>query len=248
VHSDVTTYVTIHDQSLITEARTKGTFSDLPNVRYLCVGPRSFEDADDVVVCNKYDPNWEDFPNLYDFTGWATLIYHELIETPHCIMIQYDHSPVPDTDIAVITKAAKDHPVTAFVPASYDPNNWMLQVPEFTPDFHTALGIMGVEQDFSHLDLSCWPTTQGTAWQTSTLKDFINFVLPAYPFMASKTFGGHMAERMLAVFCLVSGISPHYEIRNFVHYSKDTHGTSALMFGRWDDYQSRQQFFGRQWP
>lgn len=239
-----TTYVAVHDADLIRDAEQDGQFDGLPNLTWLFLGPRPvpLTSFHPIVQCVNYAP---DRPNLYDFAGFDVLVHANLMRSEHAIFLQYDHEVQDRSAGHVLDKLLDaDLSMVSFVPAGYDPGNWMLQVPDFAPVFHAALRACGEMGDWSTLTIPWWPTTQGHAWRTSYFYTFLNWVRPALDVIASHPFGGHMAERLLTVFCeSTHPARVHTDL--FLHTSKDCHGTSATMFGRHEEAAEKAALFGR---
>lgn len=245
-NSHVTTFVSVHDQESVDQSLEQLDF--MPNLTLLYLGSKPAAVPDGTVVCVDYN---EDHPNLYDFSGFRTLVKHNLIRTECSIFLQYDHRvdvdnisrPVPLTFVPII-RALKDDPgMVAFVPAGYDPGNWMLQVPDFNYNFHRATTACGSNANWTTLDTAVWPTTQGHAWRSSYFYTFMNFISPALPLIEDYQFGGHIAERLLTVYTSLTH-PPQYLTGLFTHQSMDVHGTGALMRGDMATFAEKTATFG----
>jgi len=243
----VETYVTIHDQDLVLECISSGQFKDL-DPTYLFVGNRPVDRIPSdvkIVICRDYSPNYEHFPNLYDFTGWYVLVKHNLIKAPYVTLIQYDHVVLDPNALDVVESLCNQDPgVIAFVTAWFDPTNWLLQVSNFSQMFQEASLACGVDMHslVQNKPFSTWPTTQGTAWRTECFEDFIKFVEPSFGILGAEPFGGHAAERLLQVYCLLTHPAQRGD-NLFLHQSKDVHGTGAYMRGDIATYQVRNNEF-----
>lgn len=240
--NELTTYVAVHDDESFFTAMTNCL--NLDNVVYLHLGPRPLTVGTygtEIIRCMDYEP---DYRNLYDFSGFNVLVKHNLIRTPYVNFLQYDHTvEALDPETVILDRLKTNLGMLAFVPAGYDPNNWMLTVPDFHAKFHEALRACGETGDWTHLSLAWWPSTQGHAWRSTYFYNFINWVAPAIPVLADYQFGGHAIERMLTVFCQRTHPA-QVEGGLFVHVSADAHGTGALMRGQLDVFQQRDSVFG----
>lgn len=242
--SDTTTYVAVHDQDTVIQLVDNKVFSHMSNVVYLFLGPRPVDKVLSLplIRCVDYLP---DVPNLYDFAGFDVLAGSNLLRTKYSVFLQYDHrqeSLTAEVDLEKLLE--RDLGMVAFVPAGYDPNNWMLMVPDFKEDFHLGLRSCGVEGDWSTLDCPWWPTTQGHAWRSSYFYTFINWARPAFAAVGNKPYAGHLVERLLTVFCARTH-PPQVQAGLFIHDSADCHGTGALMGGHTDIFRLKASEFGR---
>ena len=237
----VETYVTIHDQDLVLSCEADGRFDPLSHT-YLFVGPRPVERLPKglkVVVCRDFEPNFERFPNFYDFTGWYVLAKHDLLTTRHVIMVQYDHRLIEPRAGEMCAEALSADPgMVAFVTA--DQTNWMLKVPGFESTFRRTALACGT--DSAALEaakpVSVWPTTQGTAWRSSYLELFMAWFTPAFGALENHQLAGHLAERMLHVYTMLT--YPAQVLPGLFHHdSLDCHGTKDLFMGNLASYNEK---------
>ena len=80
----ISTFVFVHKQDIILEYKKLNKFNILPNKKYVLVGKNPFnlvENMDDVIVCQKFKGNIEDYPRFTSYTGWYILWKYNLIET-----------------------------------------------------------------------------------------------------------------------------------------------------------------------
>lgn len=244
---DVTTFVAVHDQNTLYNAEQNGTFDSMPHVVWLFLGPKlcfmSHEGKYPIIRAMDFEP---DARNLYDFSGFQVLVKHNLIRTKYSVFLQYDHEVVGEGDLLapIVDKLNSNLGMVTFVPAGYDPVNWMLSVPGFNEAFHRATRACGLDGDWSNLQVAWWPTTQGHAWRSSLFYNFINWASPGLEAVKDEQYAGHIAERLLTVYC--SFTHPAQVLTGlFQHNSADVHGTGALMSGDVSTFEQRNAVFGR---
>lgn len=238
-------YITIHDQDLLIQCEEQEQFQALSHT-YIFVGPRPVDRIPSdvkVVVSRDYTPNYEHFPQFYDFTGWFTLAHHNLLTSEYAIMVQYDHYiGVPNAAVRCLEALQGEAGVVAFVPGHYD--NWYLQVEGFKEILRTcslACGVNLPELEAAR-PFNQWPSTQGTAWNVDYFKAFMEWVRPIFDLAQSHVLAGHAAERMLNIYTKTTTESA-YLPGLFRHDSKDCHGTSDFMRGEFDSFQSKNRAF-----
>lgn len=241
----VESYITIHDQGILLECEANGQFSNLSSYKYLFVGPRAIDQlSEDVlaktIVCRNYSPNVEHVPQFYDFTSWYVLAKHDLMQSKYALCLQYDMTVIdPFFEEKCIHALATNPGMIAFVTAY--PQNWMLQIPEFEETYRRGLAVKGMSMEMMG-DFPQWPCTQGTAWRSAALKDFMLWFEPLFEVFMNHTFAGHLAERMVKPYSFLT--HPEQYIGGMIqHNSQDCHGTGAWMRGDMDLYNRRSQEF-----
>jgi hypothetical protein len=242
-------WITIHDVALIEACEAEGRFAAIPH-RYVFVGPRPVEglpqDAE-VIVARAWEPNVEQYPSFYDFTGWFVLgqmLDAGAIDGGHWLMIQYDHILRDPAAFPFVDDALADAggPI-AFVPGHRLAQNWMLLIPGFEEAFNAGMAVVGINPaDFP--DFNEWPSTQGTAWRARDLADFMRWFEPLFDFWAPNVWAGHLAERSVWAWMMSTGLPARYA-SGLAHEGRDCHGTCSLMAGNHDAYASRSLTFGR---
>jgi hypothetical protein len=233
----------------VLEAERTGQF-DLLSHTYLFVGHRPVDriPADvKVVVARDYSPNVEHLPMFYDFTGWHVLASHELITADHAIMLQYDMWII-DSEIETKVDALLDAaPGMVAFNAGYWGPNWMLHIPGFEEAYRAGLATVGVNPD-DFGPFNEWPCTQGTAWRTKTLTEFMIWFAPMFEVFKDHVFAGHLAERTVKAYLAANGIPEQYLLGAIAHEAADMHGTGALMRGDRALYEARNAEFMRGVP
>ena len=89
----ISTFIFVHKQEIILEYKKINKFEYLPNLKFVLVGKNEFnlvENMDDVIICQKYDNNIEDYPKFTSFTGWYLLWKNNLIDTDYVNLFEYD--------------------------------------------------------------------------------------------------------------------------------------------------------------
>lgn len=243
--SQITTFVTIHSEELVIECYNSERFKYLSNVVYLCVGNRSFNNLPDdipAIICKNYEPNWEQYPSFYDFTGWACLAEHKLIKTPYAIMLQYDHAVTNMAlELPAIELLGRVPSMVGLVAAQFNPY-WILNVPGFKGAFIKASKACGGPHPDAVVDGGIWPTTQGTAWSRDFLYGFMEWFKPTFEAVKDEVFAGHVAERMVKLYTAVT-LPPHFLLGRVIHQAKDSHGTGSLMSGNKEEYELKSKKF-----
>lgn len=245
------TYVTIHDQDLLLACEAEGRFDELRHT-YLFVGPGAVDrvPADvRLIVSREYDDGFEHLPQFYDFTGWHTLVRHGLISEPRCLMLQYDHHLLTDgltTEARLRDAFDFEYPtagVVATVSGYYD--NWFLQWPGFEDTMRLSTAACGLTLRTAEAEapFNRWPSTQGTAWDSAFLCDFMTWFRPVFDVAKGHVLAGHVAERMVQAYCLASGRPAGYAEGLFSHGSLDCHGTGDLMRGNHASYSAKSRAF-----
>lgn len=223
-----------------------GQFASLDHT-YLFVGYRPVDRIPDdlrVVVCRDYMPNYERWPQFYDFTGWWVLASHKLLFTDQIICLQYDMGPsLPDLAAAVAARF-RHNPAAGMIAfnAGYFGPNWMLLLPGFKGMYDKGLAAVGVDPaDFQTFNE--WPSTQGTAWRAETFIDFMHWFEPMFDVFHEDTFAGHLAERTVKAYLASIGMPEEYMLGAIWHLVSDCHGTGALMGGNRKLYEARNAEF-----
>lgn len=240
------TFITIHDQDILLNCEESGQFQELSSYKYLFVGPKPVDKLpkdllEKTIVCRNYTPNYEDIPHLYDFTGWYVLAKHGLMTKDYAICLQYDHTILnPTFEAMCIALLFKNPGMVSFVKAYR--RDYILNIPGFADSMRAALGVKGLSMD--HLPLDEWPTTQGTAWRSEALTDFMMWCEGAFETMRHEKYAGHIAERMVVAYSALTH-PPQYLIGYTHHQAADCHGTGAAMVGKESVYQEKALTFGK---
>lgn len=244
----IETLVTIHDQSLIDSCEAEHRFEHVRPYNYLFVGPRdpgpvgSYSAS--IIWSAMFDENFEHWPQFYDFTGWWVAAHHKLIGADRLICLQYDHQ-VPADPRPSLDPLLDDHPMVAFVAGHRAAGNFMLGLGGFEEAYRAGLATVGALPMESWSDFNEWPSTQGTAWRTEALVEFMEWVTPLFELWHDNVWAGHLMERMPKAWLVTTGREPGYLHGAVVHENRDCHGTGALMGGRSDVYAERAATFGR---
>jgi hypothetical protein len=243
----IETYVTIHDQDILIQLEAAERYKEL-SYTYLFVGPRPIDRVPDdvkIIVAREHDPNFEQWPHFYDFTGWYVLARHGLFTANNALCIQYDMY-ISDPQVPMnCDRWLTDEPgPIAFCAGHKQAHNWMLLLPGFEQTFRAAMATKGINQD-TWPEFNEWPTTQGTAWRADDLTKFMLWFEPLFDFFAPDTWAGHHAERCVKSWCMDVGLTERYMHGAIVHEHQDCHGTCALMGGQIDVHSTRAATFGR---
>ena len=247
LQQQVTTYITIHSAELVKECHDSGVFSSLSNVVYLCVGNKDFSSIPSNIphiICKSYDPNWEQYPSFYDFTGWECLHHHDLVRTPYLLTLQYDHEVLNNLlEYSSLRTISSDCGVLSYVPADYGP--WIMGLAGFHVGLNRAMKACGYKGGAETIpDGGLWPTTQGMFWRTSYFHDFMEWFKPAFGVLEHEVFAGHIAERLLNVHTKITSPA-EYLPNSILHKSLDVHGTKDLILGNIGSYQAKASTFGK---
>lgn len=242
------TYITIHDQDLVLNAETTGQFDDLSHT-YLFVGygpVDKIRDEVNVIVCRDHEPNYEHWPQFYDFTGWWVLADHGLLDgVDNMICLQYDMRVLmPDLEARVEAMLTEPDGMIAFNAGYYGPN-WMLMIQGFEQAYRAGLARVGVNPDDFH-PFNEWPCTQGTAWRAKTMIDYMHWFEPMFEAFHTNIWAGHLSERTVKAYLAANGVAEQYLLGAVWHAAADMHGTGALMGGNLALYQERNAKFMRQ--
>lgn len=240
----IETLVTIHDQALIDQCETEARFVNVKPYRYLFVGPRPVERSDDMIVARWRTPNVEHYPSFYDFTGWWSVAHHRLATADRLICLQYDHI-VPGPIDAAVNDELDQHPMVAFVAGHRGAGNFMLNIGGFEDAYRSGLVTVGAPPMETWPDFNEWPSTQGTAWRTDALIEFMAWVTPLFDLWHDNVWAGHLMERMPKAWLVATGQDAGYLHGAVIHEGRDCHGTCSLMAGRSDVYQERSATFGK---
>lgn len=239
--------MTIHDQDILLECERSGQFSNLSSYKYGFVGPRPVDKLSPellakTIVCRDYPNNVEHVPQFYDFTLFYCLAKNDLFTSKYVTCLQYDMTVIdPLFEEKCISALSTNPGMVAFV-AAYR-QNWMLQVSGFEELYRKGLGVKGMSMEMMG-DFDQWPCTQGTAWRSDALKDFMLWFEPLFEVFMDHTFAGHFAERMVKPYSFLT--HPEQYIGGMIsHGSADCHGTGAIMRGALDVAQQRAATFGR---
>ena len=240
------TYITIHDSLLIEKCEEEGYFKHLSHT-YLFVGPREVNVSDNVkvIVCRDYSPNYEQYPHFYDFTGWFVLANSGLIKTDNAIFLQYDHLDV-HSDIETVTEATLQNvPMVTFVPA---PTMYFtLNIPNFYQKQIEAVQACGFNLPtlLQERPFTVWPSTQGTAWRTEDFNKFMTWFEPVFEVLKDELYAGHLAERMIQVYLMVTD-QTFTPIEGVVRHQRlDSHGTLDYSTGNLESFNKKALTFGR---
>lgn len=240
--------VTVHDQDLLLECEASGQFAGLLH-SYLFVGPRPVDKLSceqRTLVLRDHTPNFEHYPSTYDFSGWWAATHHDLIEADRVVCVQYDML-IADPDIIPKVDELLDDPDTgmvAFTAGHRLADNWMLLLPGFRETFDAGMHQLGVDQNGWEF-FNEWPSTQGTAWRTDDLKNFMEWVTPLFDYWADNVWAGHLMERTVKAWCATQGTVERYLPGVIQHLVRDCHGTGARMGGNIETAEARAATFGK---
>jgi hypothetical protein len=241
----VETLITIHDQALIDQCEAEGRFANVAPYRYLFVGPRHAERGPSTIVARDYWPNLERFPQFYDFTGWWAAAQHGHLWTDKVLCLQYDHQVTASTLMLQVGPMLDVSPMVAFVAGHRDAGNFMLHIGGFEDAYRAGLDVVGAPPLDDWPAFNEWPSTQGTAWRTDALREFMEWVTPLFDFWADNLWAGHLMERMPKAWLVATGQREAYLHGAVTHEGKDSHGTCHLMAGDTTTFHQRNATFGK---
>jgi hypothetical protein len=251
----IRTAITIHDQVLIDQCEAERRFANVEPYNYLFVGPRPFNVAGPglptgshpVFPARWFQPNFEHLPQFYDFTGWWALTHHvERQNLPdNLICLQYDHQVNSATLMLQLPPILAVNPMVAFVAGHRDAGNFLLHIGGFEDAYRAGLDHIGAPSLDDWPAFNEWPSTQGTAWRTEALVEFMEWVTPLFDFWADNVWAGHLMERMPKAWLVATGQREAYLHGAVTHEGKDSHGTCHLMAGDTTTFHQRNATFGK---
>lgn len=240
----IETLITIHDQTLIDSCEAEERFHYVEPYRYLFVGPRPIVWHGRAILARMLEPNQEHHPSFYDFTGWWAVTQHNLIDADKVLCLQYDHQ-VKAPLMPIVSAFLDEHPMGAFVAGHRAAGNFMLNIGGFDDAYRAGLAHIGASSMDDWPDFNEWPSTQGTAWRTGALGEFMEWVTPLFDFWADNVWAGHLMERMPKAWLVATGQTEAYLPALVVHEGQDCHGTCHLMAGDSGTFQERNETFGK---
>lgn len=249
---EIETIITVHDGELIRHCEDTGQFRELSNYSYLYVGRRPI--TKDVIISSNarviharlMNPNYEDMPHFYDFTGWWAMAHHWLFRSKYIITLQYDMhitGVIPLEERCIELLDADRGPV-AFTAGHNEANNFMLLINGFRETYERAMAERGVfPQTWPYFNE--WPSTQGMAWRVSEFTQFMRWFKPFFDLWKDEVWAGHLAERTVKAWTMVRGAPERYLVGAIRHEARDCHGTGALMAGNVALHSERAASFGQ---
>jgi len=241
----VEVFVTIHSQDLLIEREAEARFARVPH-RYVFVGPRPVDRLSglNAIVAREWAGNREHLPAFYDFTGWFILAKYVLTAADNVILLQDDMTILDDGLVDRCDRLLAEAPGPVAFNAGYaSAGNWMLAIAGFAEAYNAGMATVGVDPSFPPFD--AWPSTQGMAWRMEDLELFMDWFEPLFDVWADNIWAGHLAERSVKAWCVVSGKPERLLPGVISHESRDLHGTGALMRGDRHTYERRAATFGK---
>jgi hypothetical protein len=230
---DVEVFITVHDEDLLLRCEESKQFASLSRYRYVFVGHRPVGKLstlkEKVIVARECQYNIEQYPHLYDFTAWYCLVNNRLITQYHVVSLQYDMTlQTENFQEQVLAKLLEDsNQILGFLPVStslYFSSHREIPLAE-------TLRKKNVDWDtlFAHDTTKLWPTGNAVAMRTSTLRQLLQWLLEWLPEFVENPYAGHVAERLIKVYSLLSGIQDTYLPQMLHHTMRDSHGTTRIL-------------------
>ena len=128
----VSTFIFVHDQSIILDFIKYQKFKQLDNVKYVFVGGKDtsmIESNPDVIICNKLPFNLEQYPKLTSYTGWYAIWKNGLYDSSDYLnLLEYDVNLTDNFD--KIVKESLNFDVIGYIPFNVH-KNYNINVHEF---------------------------------------------------------------------------------------------------------------------
>lgn len=233
--TDISAFITVHDQDLIIEAEAEHRFAMLPNYTYVFVGHSPVNKLSDcscnVIIARDCSFNIEIHRHLYCFTHWYCTVHNDLLRSTHILSLHYDMFPRPGLLDAInerhSTAGCLDNLIGLFAAPMRPHFADSIQIRD---TFCQALAIKGLTlDDIYSLDRSGkFACGNAIATSSATLRHFIHWFEELLDLLVPHWYCGHIAERMIKVYCLLHG-KEDYVLGLADHTCEDSHRTSRRL-------------------
>lgn len=239
----ISTFIFAHKQEIILEYKQINKFKDLPQVKYVLVGKNNYnnvEGIDDVIICQKYDNNIEDYPKFTSYTGWYLLWKNNLIETDYINLFEYDVNVKPNISGLFSKIQNSNLDFIGYLPMS-------IQEPCYLKDrIWTEKMINSIKNNYS-VDMdtffkkyisknpnSVWSSTSNSTFSKKSFDEYMIWFEKIFEDLKTFEFPGHSHERSISFFYLLNNLKVAIFPKFIEHFQLNSHNTSPLPEDRFE--------------
>jgi hypothetical protein len=229
----VSTFIFVHDQSIILDFIKCQKFKQLDNVKYVFVGGKDtsmIESNPDVIICNKLPFNLEQYPKLTSYTGWYAIWKNGLYDSSDYLnLLEYDVNLTDNFD--KIVKESLNFDVIGYIPFNVHHNNFAKHKPwseYLITSIHKNYNIN--VHEFIHtlpFNKECSVTSNHT-FSKKSFEDYMKWVDPLIDDIKHSELSGHQVERSISLFYLINKLNYNVIDNILTHFQFDSHRTQNI--------------------
>jgi len=240
----ISTFVFAHTQEIILQYKSIQKFHNLPNLKYVLVGKNSFdaiENMDDVIVCQKYVNNIEDYKQFTAYTGWYVLWKNNLVETEYVNLFEYDINALDKIEEVLKSIRKSDFDFIGYLPMEIKEDCYMGDrrwVDDLIKSIHKNYD---VDMDAFFADYNTktpdgiWSSTSNCTFSKEAFDKYMTWFEPIFEDLKTFEFGGHTHERSLSFYYLLKDLKVLIKPNCITHLQINSHNTSPLGGSRHDE-------------
>jgi len=239
----ISTFIFVHKQDIILEYKNINKFKDLPQVKYVLVGKNDYSEVDsmeDVIICQKYNNNIEDYPKFTSYTGWYLLWKNNLINTDYVNLFEYDVNVKPNISVLFSKIQNSNLDFIGYLPMS-------IQEPCYLKDrIWTEKMINSIKNHYS-VDMdsffktyisknpnSTWSSTSNSTFSKKSFDKYMDWFEKIFEDLKTFEFPGHSHERSISFFYLLNSLKVAIFPGFIEHFQLNSHNTSPLPEDRFE--------------
>lgn len=239
----ISTFIFVHKQEIILEYKGIQKFKNLPNVTFVLVGKNSYnlvEDMDDVIVCQKFYVNIEDYPKFTSYTGWYLLWKENLIKTDYVNLFEYDINVRPNIS-SIFTKIQNSEfdfvgylPMSINEPCYLKDKIWTEQMIDSIRKHYSVDMNLFFKEYVSKNPNSVWSSTSNSTFSKTTFEGYMNWFEKLFEDLKYFEFPGHSHERSISFYYFLNNLKVAVFPGFIEHFQLNSHNTSPLPENRFD--------------
>lgn len=230
---NISTFIFVHDQSIVLDFIKHDKFKQLNNVKYVFVGDKDsskIESNPNVIICNKLPFNMEQYPKLTSYTGWYAIWKNGLYKSSDYLnLFEYDVNLSVDFNKTVTENLSFD--VIGYKPFNVHHHSFIKHKP-WSEDL-----LKSIYKNYNIDSLSfinslpsnkeCSVTSNHTFSQKS-FEEYMKWVDPLIEDIKHSGLSGHQVERSISLFYLINKLNYKVIDNVLTHFQFDSHRTQGI--------------------
>lgn len=239
----IQTFIFVHKQEIIIEYKSIKKFDELPNMKFVLVGKNDYnlvEEMDDVIVCQKFENNIEDYPKFTSYTGWYLLWKNNLINSDYVNLFEYDIN-ITNNIVSLFEKIKN----TGLDFIGYLP--MPINEPCYLKDrIWTESMIKSIKKNYG-IDMDdffkkfikenpnqFWSSTSNCTFEKKSFENYMNWFEKIFEDLKNFDYPGHAHERSISFFYFKNKLKVAIFPGFIEHFQLNSHNTSPLPEDRFD--------------
>jgi hypothetical protein len=231
----ISTFIFVHKQEIILEYKKINKFNRLPSKKYVLVGKNPFDlvdGMDDVIICQKFEDNIEDYPRFTSYTGWYLLWKYNLIDTDFVNLFEYDINIEPSIQTVFHQIQNSDLDFVGYLPLFIEEECY-IKTRKWVDELINSikknydLDIDNFFNDYlKEKPNGVWSTTSNSTFSKEAFDRYMVWFEKIFEDLKDFEFSGHAHERSISFFYLTQNLKIAISPNVIEHLQLNSHETS----------------------